>query len=63
MLGSNPIRDSRLRRGHARGEGGLSCRLPLLIMTLPFMPLKTHKIVGAKRLISKYRENESPASV
>ena len=41
MLGSNPVRDNRLRRRHA--EGGsllLKTIFPRFIMTLPFMPLK-----------------------
>lgn len=46
MLGSNPVRDSRLRR-HIMPKGQdclLQVILPLLVYMLPVYALKTHKI-------------------
>jgi len=59
MLGSNPTRDSRMRRHHADGEGGRNTVFPFFILMLsPYALKKTHKKDGAKRLIIDVSEND-----
>jgi hypothetical protein len=40
MLGSNPTRDSRMRRHHADGEGGRNTVFPFFILMLSPYALK-----------------------
>ena len=53
MLGSNPTRDSRMRRHHADGEGGRNTVFPFFILMLSPYALK--KPIKRWRKATNYR--------
>lgn len=63
MLGSNPTRDSRLRRHHADGEGVTNTAFPFLFDAAFICLTKLIQTDGEKRLIIDYLEKIVDCSI